>query len=79
MTLKQFKDKVSVTWKGYGTYRIEIEYRGREYTCLTHNAPAYDRIKGNDDWTDRTVACFYTLKQAYQHLWDECKRKNDIF
>ena len=80
MTLKQLKDKVSVTWAGYGTFQVEMEYRGKIYRCVTHNAPAYDRITGSDDWnSDREVHCFHTLKQAYMALLDECKRKNDIF
>jgi hypothetical protein len=79
MTLKQLQEKVSISWIGYGTYRVTIQYRGKEYSIVTHNSLAYDRIKGSDDWnSDKQVRCGYTLKQAYMALWYECKRKNDI-
>lgn len=50
-----------------------------EYHCKSNNTLAYDRIKGSDDWnSDREIQCGYTLKQAYQALWDECKADNEL-
>lgn len=77
MTLSQLKNRVRVTWKGYGTFETEIVFRGKKYRTITHNSWAYDRIRGNDDWiSDREIHNLYTLKQAYKALWDECVRNN---
>lgn len=76
MTLNQLKNKVHVTWKGYGTFETEIVFRGKKYRTITHNAPAYDRIKDAGFVSDVSSICGLTLKQAYQRLWNECVRNN---
>jgi hypothetical protein len=79
MSKDELKSRISIQWKGYGTYKVTIEYRGKFYSCTSHNSLAYDRIKGYaDDISDRSVRDFYTYKGALQALWDECKRINDL-
>jgi hypothetical protein len=73
MTEKELKERVNVRWAGYGTYKVTINYRGKEYTCTSHNAPAYDMLDDHD-----TRGAYYTSKGAYQSFWDECKRKNNL-
>lgn len=77
MTLEELKKKVRISWKGYGTYEIQIAYRGKTLTTITHDSWAYDRIRGNDNWmSDKEIHNGYTLKQAYKAMWDKCVRDN---
>lgn len=77
MTLKEFKDKVDVTYSNsHGCYEVTINYRGKEYKCTTNDSMAFDVIRS---WIrDDIPAWGYTPKQAYQVLWNECKRKNNL-
>lgn len=72
MTEKELKERISVRWIGYGTYRVTIKYRNKEYTCTSHNSLAYD------DMDEHENNSYYTSKQAYKAFWDECKRKNEL-
>ena len=76
MTLKDLENKVEVRCYTTGTYRVVIKYRGKKYWCNSHNSLAWDRIYLRFDCHDNSVACSYTLKQAYLSLYDECKRLN---
>jgi hypothetical protein len=76
MTLEQLRERVREEWCGYGTHRVYITYRGKEYTCLTHNTLATDRLRHRYERDSRSVEGGGTEKQAYEALWDECKRKN---
>lgn len=85
MTLEELKRKVRISWKGfgiherkgYGIYEIQIVYRGKTLTTITHDSWAYDRIGGNDNWiSDKEHHNGYTLKQAYKAMWDKCVRDN---
>ena len=79
MTTQELRDRITIKWKGYGSYKVTIEYRGKIYSCTSHNSLAYDRIRGYvDDVPDRVVRDFYTYKGALQSLYDECKRANDL-
>lgn len=79
MTTKELKEKVRVEWRGYGSYKVTIEYRGKFYSCTSNNSSAYDRIRGDeDDVPDRALRHFYTKKGALQALYDECKRWHDL-
>ena len=71
MTEKEYKERMKIRWKGYGTYSITIRYRRKTYSCTSHNSLAYDAC-------DDKGAFFYTSKQAYKSFWDECKRKNNL-
>lgn len=78
MTTEQLKERVSVSWRGHGTYKVTITYRGHQYSSYTHNSMAYDRVKDGGNLVDTVTAYGYTMKEALRSLWDECKYKNDI-
>jgi hypothetical protein len=79
MNTKELRRHITIQWKGYGSYKVTIEYRGRFYSCTSHNSLAYDIITGYaDDVPDRAVRDFYTYKGALQSLYDECKRANGL-
>ena len=79
MTLKELKNRVSFRWIGYGTFKVTVIFRNEEYSCTSHNTLATDRITGSDDWnSDREIQLGYTTKQAYQALYDECCRTNNL-
>lgn len=58
----------------YGHYRVKIEYRGKQYSCITTNSEAYDYY--NDD--ERRSSRYYSQLEALKDLWRECKRKNNL-
>ena len=72
MTEKELKSRMEVRWIGYGSYKITIYYRKKWYSCTSHNSLAYD------DMDEHENNSYYTSKQAYQTLWDECKRANGL-
>ena len=73
MTEQELKDRIKVEWKGYGSYRITIKFRNKFYSCISHNSLAYDDMDSYDNHSS-----YYTSKQAYQALYDECKRANNL-
>lgn len=78
MTLQQLNDKVAICRESRGQYKVYIEYRGHQYTCVTNNSMAFDAI---NDWArgnDLPNGSYYTPKQAFQSFWDECKRINNL-
>lgn len=79
MSLDELMDKVSVRQIGSGCYKVTIEYRGKFYQCRSNNSFAYDRLVAQSyQESDRQILSEYTLKQAFQALYDECKRKNSL-
>lgn len=72
MNEKELKARVAVLWKGYGTYQVTIKYRRQLYTCVSHNSLAYDDLDRHENNS------YYTSKQAYRALYDECKQKNNL-
>lgn len=72
MTLQNLKDRVTVTWYGYGAYKVVVTYRNNKFSCLSHDSCAYDRIKYSDGYAPRTVLSGYTLKQAYESFYCFC-------
>ena len=77
MTLEQLTDKITVGVCLDGHFRVSIEYRGKCYSTTSTNTLALDRIH-DQDISDTKVACSYTLKGAFQALWNECKRNNNL-
>lgn len=76
MTLQELKQRVRVERdRGYCSYIVKIDYRGKEYKCHSNNSLAWDRLD-DDNYRDNEVNGFYTNKGAYQAFYDECKRKN---
>lgn len=78
MTLDQLRAQVREEWCGYGTHKVFIIWHGKEYSCLTHNTLATDRLRHRDERDSRCVEGGGTEKQAYVALWEECKRKNRL-
>ena len=74
MTIKQLLEHISVSWKGYGLYEVEITFRGKTYTCGSNNSHAWD----DRNWEPGDGSHYYTKKQALQSFWDECCRKNHL-
>jgi hypothetical protein len=77
MTTKELSHKVSFMFSGHGHYKVTILYKGKQYTCITNNVGATDRIQSDESERFKRFMVG-TLRQAYLALWDECKRKNDL-
>lgn len=78
MTTRELRDRITIQKTGYGHWKVTIEYRGRRYSCTTTNSLAVDDTQ-LEEWERRKNTCGYsTCKQAYQALYDECKRANDL-
>jgi hypothetical protein len=58
----------------YGHFRVNIVYKGRNYSCTTTNAPAYDYYNNEERRGNR----YYSQLDALKDLWRECKRKNNL-
>lgn len=78
MNTEELRRHITIQWKGYGTYKVTIEYRGETYSCTSHNSLAYDRINNADTYIDGVSAYGYTYKQALLSFYDECKRANNL-
>lgn len=69
MTIQELRNRVTVHG-GSGQYKVNIEFRGKKYTCQSNNSLAYDAANyGVEDMTE---------KQGLQSFYDECKRKNNL-
>lgn len=64
---------------GYGHKKVTILYRGKEYSHVTTNTLATDRLSEHAYISDREVSNSYTYKQALQALYNEVKRANDLY
>lgn len=78
MNLWQLLAKVNLRSQGCGNYLVTIEYKGKHYTCHSNNSLAYDRMKNYLLYRNRERVYEYTLKQALQSFYDECKRNNNL-
>ena len=78
MILEQLRERVSEEWCCYGTHRVYITYCGKQYTCLTHNTLAIDRLRNRYNIGSRCIEGGITEKQAYEILWNDCKQKNKL-
>ena len=76
MNTEQLASRTTVQWCGHGSYRVTIIYQGRQYHCRSNNSLAYDRL--SSDVSPLTVECDYTLRQALNAFYQECKRKNNL-
>ncbi|DBA55409.1 TPA_asm: hypothetical protein [Porphyromonas phage phage017a_JCVISC001] len=80
MTLKELKKRTRfMPMQARGSYRIVIEFRGREYACVSQNTLAVDRIKAADCLPPVTPDDYFTTeKKAYESLYIECKLKHNL-
>lgn len=72
MTLTQLKQRYAgKEFSGYGHYRVLFMVRDQVYSNVTTNMDAIERINMADEISDRTTYHRYTLKEAYQALYNE--------
>jgi len=76
MTRIELKRRISTRFAGHGHFKVTIVYRGKDYSCITTNTLAIDKI-GEERTTP--LEFYVTEKQALQALWEECKRKNTLY
>ena len=76
MTTQELQSRISTTPSGHGHFRVEIEFRGKNYSCITNNTLAVDCMYDDDINQDRH---YVSAKQALLALWNECKRKNNLY
>lgn len=78
MTTRELKEKVYVTLaSGYDNYSVCIQFRGNSYVCKSNNGMAWYRLK-SVGLADSVVLYGYTLRQALQAFYDECRVKNKL-
>lgn len=78
MKTTELEKRVSVETCCGGSFKVRIQYRGKEYKCTSNNTTAYDRMKEGDYISLYRRTFFYTFREALQALYDECKRANDL-
>ena len=78
MTTKELKNRVRFMFSGYGHKKVTIKYRNKEYSCISTNTVATDRINSDIDGVDKDSFLIRTKKQAYLALYNECKLKNNL-
>ena len=76
MTTQQLNERIDLTPKPYGHYRIRIMYRGTYYFCTSNNTMAVDRIHTDERYING--AYYTTERRALLSLWNECKRANNL-
>jgi hypothetical protein len=75
MTTQQLLERIDVrSTTSYGHWKVTIQYRGKKYSCISNDSLAYDRHLDED-----SRGKLYTQKAALQTLWNECKRKNNLY
>ena len=67
MTTVELYKRIDLALIYYGHYRVVIKYRGKQYSCISTNTKAVDRI--NSDEPERS---------ALLSLWNECKSANNL-
>lgn len=78
MTTKQLADRVTVSGVA-SNYRVVIEYRDKIYSCRSNNTLAMDRLHQQSTLRDSQRGTWgYTLRQALQAFYDECKSYNNL-
>lgn len=72
MTLYELKDRVNYIGPTFkGRFLVQIYYRQEYFKCYSANTLAKDAILSQERH-------YYTEKQAYKALYDECKSANDL-
>jgi hypothetical protein len=76
MTTAQLSSRIDArTTTSYGHYKVTIQYRGKQYSCISTDSMAYDRYM-DEDAKGRGI---YSQLDALKSFWNECKRKNNLF
>ncbi len=75
MTTQQLLERIDVrSTTSYGHWKVTIRYRGKKYSCISNESLAVDRHMDDD-----SKGKLYTQKDALKILWNECKRKNNLY
>ena len=65
MTINDLKNRISnIRFNGYGHFSYTLEYRGKEYACVTNDTISIDRINEGEECGNRG------LRQAYMSLYE---------
>lgn len=76
MTTAQLSQRIDArTTTSYGHYKVTIQYRGKQYSCISTDSMAYDRYM----YKPLEKRGVYTQRDALKSFWNECKRKNNLF
>lgn len=74
MTTEQLSSRIDARrTSSYGHYKVTIQFRGKEYSCISSDSMAYDRYLD-----DEATRGHYTQRDALTSFWNECKRKNNL-
>jgi hypothetical protein len=74
MTTAQLSSRIDASrTSSYGHYKVTIQFRGKEYSCISSDSMAYDRYLDDD-----AKRGHYTQRDALTSFWNECKRKNNL-
>ena len=75
MTTAELSSRIDASrTSSYGHYKVTIQFRGKEYSCISSDSMAYDRYLDDDEATRG----HYTQRDALTSFWNECKRKNNL-
>lgn len=77
MNTNYYRSRTKVGICTWGQFDITITYRGKTYHCTSNSTLAYDRLD-DDNYPDNYIIGFYSNKQAWKALYEECKRKNNL-
>lgn len=73
MTEEQLRERITIKRLQQCSYKVTIVYRGREYSCVSHNSLAWD-----DLGSEYHRSFYKTDKQCLEAFYEECKRVNRI-
>ncbi len=65
---------ITILPAGYGHNKITVTYRGKEYSTITNNTLATDRVNDDKYARDRRMSC----AEAHERLLAEIKRDNNL-
>lgn len=68
--LNKLKERMTIMALGRGAYRVTIELRGKQYSCVSHDTMAVDAA-----WYGRNQR-YKNQLEGYKALYKECKNKN---
>jgi len=74
MKSNQNNRPISVFPAGHGHNKISVIIRGKEYSTVTSNTLATDRLRNEEYRRDRRMSC----ARAYEALYDEIKSANNL-
>lgn len=74
MKATRFTHPITIFPAGYGHNKITVTFRGKEYSTVTNNTLATDRVNDDKYARDGRMSC----ADAYERLFSEIKRANNL-